>query len=155
MREIRLTIFLPQNYSAPAIFSASLFFCGNWYLETTIWMFGAFVITAFGLPRSVVVQSLSCACLFVTPWTAAHQASLSFTISEFAQAHVHWISDAVQTSHPLAPSSCPQSFPASGSFPVSCLFTSGGQKLELQLQSFQWMFGAFSVDRGSKHVFYF
>ena len=29
----------------------------------------------------VVVQSLSCVWLFATPWTAAHQASLSFTIS--------------------------------------------------------------------------
>ena len=28
-----------------------------------------------------VVQSLSCVWLFATPWTAAHQASLSFTIS--------------------------------------------------------------------------
>ena len=34
-------------------------------------------------------------------------------------------------------SSCPQSFPASGSFPVSQLFTSGGQKL--QYQSLQWI----------------
>ena len=30
----------------------------------------------------VVVQSLSHVRLFVTPWTAAHQASLSFTISQ-------------------------------------------------------------------------
>ena len=30
----------------------------------------------------VVVQSLSCVQLFVTPWTAAHQASLSFTMSQ-------------------------------------------------------------------------
>ena len=30
----------------------------------------------------VVVQSLSCVQLFVTPWTAASQASLSFTISQ-------------------------------------------------------------------------
>ena len=29
----------------------------------------------------VVVQALSCVQLFATPWTAAHQASLSFTIS--------------------------------------------------------------------------
>ena len=29
----------------------------------------------------VVIQSLSSVQLFVTPWTAAHQASLSFTIS--------------------------------------------------------------------------
>ena len=37
----------------------------------------------------VAVQSLSQVRLFVTPWTAAHQASLSFTISQ----RVHWISD--------------------------------------------------------------
>ena len=30
----------------------------------------------------VFVQSLSCVQLFVTPWSAAHQASLSFTISQ-------------------------------------------------------------------------
>ena len=30
----------------------------------------------------VVVQSLSCVCLFVSPWTAACQASLSFIISQ-------------------------------------------------------------------------
>ena len=32
-------------------------------------------------PLSVVIQSLSCVWLFVAPWTAAHQASLSITIS--------------------------------------------------------------------------
>ena len=32
--------------------------------------------------RLVVVESLSCVRLFVTPWTAARQASLSFTISQ-------------------------------------------------------------------------
>ena len=39
-------------------------------------------------------------------------------------------------------SSCLQSFPASGSFPVSQFFTSGGQSIELQLQhqSFRWLF---------------
>ena len=30
----------------------------------------------------IVAQSFSCAQLFATPWTAAHQASLSFTISQ-------------------------------------------------------------------------
>ena len=30
---------------------------------------------------TLVVQLLSCVRLFVTPWTAAHQASLSFTIA--------------------------------------------------------------------------
>ena len=37
-------------------------------------------------------------------------------------------------------SSCLQFFPASGSFPVSQFFPSGGQRLELQYQSFQWIF---------------
>ena len=31
---------------------------------------------------SIIVQLLSCVSLFVTPWTAAHQASLSFIISQ-------------------------------------------------------------------------
>ena len=31
--------------------------------------------------KGVLVQSLSCVQLFETPWTAAHQASLSFTMS--------------------------------------------------------------------------
>ena len=45
--------------------------------------------------------------LFATPWTAACQASLSFTISQFVQIHVHWVSDAIQPSHPLSPASPP------------------------------------------------
>ena len=36
----------------------------------------------FLLTRLVVVQLLSCVQLFVTPWTAARQASLSFTVSQ-------------------------------------------------------------------------
>ena len=39
-------------------------------------------------------------------------------------------SDAIQPSHPVIPfSSCLQSFPASGSFPMSQFFTSGGQSI--------------------------
>ena len=39
---------------------------------------------------------------------------------ELAQTHVHWVGDAIQPSHPVTPfSSCPQSFPASGAFPMS------------------------------------
>ena len=42
---------------------------------------------------------------------------------EFTQTHVHRVSDAIQPSHPLSsPSSCPQSLPASESFPMSPLF---------------------------------
>ena len=49
------------------------------------------------------VQSLSHVWLFETPWIAASQAFLSITNSpEFAQTHVHWVSDATQPPHPLS-----------------------------------------------------
>ena len=52
-------------------------------------------------------------------------------LPEFAQTHVCWVNDAIQSSHPLSPpfSSCPQSCPASGSFPVSQVFASRGQSI--------------------------
>ena len=40
------------------------------------------IVTTGPLGKSLVVQSLSCVCLFTTPWTAARQASLFFTISQ-------------------------------------------------------------------------
>ena len=42
---------------------------------------------------------------------------------ELTQTHVHPVSDAIQPSHPL------QSFPGSGSFPMSQFFTSGGHSI--------------------------
>ena len=76
----------------------------------------------------VVVQSLGCVRLFAPPWAAACQASLSFTVSEFAQIHESvMLSNHLILCHPLL--LLPQSFPASESFPVSRLFTSGGQSI--------------------------
>ena len=83
--------------------------------------------------KSVVVQPLSYVRFFATPWTATHQAFLSFTISwslckltsvELVMAFNHLI---------FCPpfSSCPQSFPASGSFQMSQLFASGGQSIRI------------------------
>ena len=44
-------------------------------------------------------------------------------LPEFTQTHVHRVSDAIQPSHPVVPfSSCPQSLPASESFPMSQFF---------------------------------
>ena len=55
--------------------------------------------------------------------------SVLYYCPEFAQTYVHWVNDAIQPSHPVTPfSSCPQSFPASGSFPMSLLLASDGQK---------------------------
>ena len=51
-------------------------------------------------------------------------------LPKFTQTHVHWVGDAIQPSCPLSPPSpLPQSFAESGSFPVSLLFTSGGQSI--------------------------
>ena len=52
-------------------------------------------------------------------------------LPEFAQTHVHWadVPSGHLTHCLISFSSCPQSFPASGSFPVSQLFTSGGKRI--------------------------
>ena len=68
--------------------------------------------------------------LFATPWTAAHQASLSIT--NFQSLLKLMSIESVIPSNPLNPlsfSSCLQSFPASGSFPVSQFFASAGQRI--------------------------
>ena len=81
---------------------------------------------------SVVVQLLSPVRLSATSWTTTCQASLPFTVSQslltscqFSQ----WCHPNISSS--VIPfSSCLQSFPASGSFPVSQFFVSGGQSIE-------------------------
>ena len=51
-------------------------------------------------------------------------------LSEFAQTHVHWVSDSIQPFHPVFPFSfCPKSFPLFGSSPMTWLFASGGQNI--------------------------
>ena len=78
----------------------------------------------------VVVQSLSQIGLFATLWTAACQAFLSFTISQ----SLLKFKSIESVMHPTISSSvipfsfCLQSFQASGSFPMSWLFASGGQR---------------------------
>ena len=78
----------------------------------------------------VVVQSLSHVQLFVTPRTAASQASQSFTISrsllKFMATELVMPSNHVILCHPF---SYPQSFPISGFFPVSQIVTSSDQSI--------------------------
>ena len=75
------------------------------------------------------VQSLSRLWLFATPWISACQASLSITISRSSlrlTSTNQWCHPAISSS--VVPfSSCPQSLPASESFPMSQLFAWGGQ----------------------------
>ena len=53
-------------------------------------------------------------------------------LPEFTQTHLHWVSDAIQPSHPLLSPSPPAfNLSASGSFPVSQFFTSSGQSIGL------------------------
>ena len=83
------------------------------------------------LMLAVAVQLLSCVRLFATSWTAARQASLSFTISSTLLRLMSIESVMPSISFSVMPSSsCPQSFPASGSFPMSRLFAPGGQSIE-------------------------
>ena len=92
------------------------------------------------------VQLLSRVQLFETPWTAAHQASLPVhhQLPEFIQTHVHWVGDTIQ---PF----CPLSSPSPPAFNISQhqgLFqrvhflhqVARVLKLQLQHQSFQWIF---------------
>ena len=76
----------------------------------------------------VVVQLLSCVWLFAIPWTAACQASLSFTIC-WGLLKLSWWCYLIISSSVTPFSFCLQSFPASGSFPMSQLFASGNQSI--------------------------
>ena len=78
-----------------------------------------------------VVRLLSHVRLFATPWSAAHQAPLSFTISR----NLLKLMSIETGCHSAIPScvvplsSCLQSFPVSGAFSVSWLFPLGGQSI--------------------------
>ena len=104
----------------------------EWMLKRNLKSFEYIKISSKGGKIFVIVQYLSRVQLFTTPWTMAHQASLSFTIlqirsvaqscptlcnpmnhsmpglpvhhqlPEFTETHVHRVSDAIQPSHPLS-----------------------------------------------------
>ena len=71
-------------------------------------------LTMMSVQFSSVAQSCSTLCDPTdcsTPGLPVHH-----QLPESTQTYVHWVGDAIQPSHPLStPSSCPKSFPASGS----------------------------------------
>ena len=71
----------------------------------------------------------------VTPWTAAHQASLSITNSRslLKLMSITLVMPSNHSSSVIPFSSCLQSFPASGSFPMSWFFASGGQSFSFNI----------------------
>ena len=95
------------------------------------------------------VQLLSRVQLFATPWTAALQASLSFTISwsllRFMSIESVMLSNHIIVCFPLL---LPSIFPTSGSFPVSWHFASSGQSIGasasvLPVNIQQWLFSVY------------
>ena len=76
---------------------------------------------------SLVTQSCPTLCDpmdYRTPGFPVHHQLLELT-----QTHVHQVSDPIISSSVVPFSSCLQSFPASGSFPMSQLFALGGQSI--------------------------
>ena len=73
--------------------------------------------------------------LYSTPCNSMNCCTPGFPVfhcpPEFAQTHVHWVSDVIQPSYPLLPLSAPTALnlSASESFPVKWLFASGGQSI--------------------------
>ena len=84
----------------------------------------------------IVAQSLSHVWLFAIPWTAARQASPSFTVS-WSLLKLMSVESVMPSNYLILchPFSCPQSFPASGFlfffvfFPKSQLFAIGAQSI--------------------------
>ena len=66
--------------------------------------------------------------LFATPWTSACQASLLHEVCSNSCSLSQWCHPIISSSAACF-SSYLQSFPASGSFPMSWLFTPGGQSI--------------------------
>ena len=98
------------------------------------------IFLGFYIP--VVVQSLSRVQLFVTPWTAARQPSLSFTISQFLQTHAHWVNNAIQSTYLLWPSS-----PAFNPPPIQGFFQWVGSSLQVTKH---WSF-SFSINPSNEY----
>ena len=88
-------------------------------------------ISLVSIPQFSSVQLLTCVWLFVIPWTAARQPSLSFTNSR-SMLKLLSIKLVMPSNHLIL---CPplsshlQSFPTSGSFPRSQFFASSGQSI--------------------------
>ena len=111
--------------------------CGHywvcWHIECSTFIASSFrcdqPIFIVGICIPVVVQSPSCVLLFATPWTAAHQAfhpSPSPKACPSSYSLHRWCHPAISPSDALF-SFCLQFFPASGTFPMSQLFSPDDQ----------------------------
>ena len=94
------------------------FLCAKGTIKCLL-LFSRSVVSASLWPHGL--QHARLPCLSLSPVVCSN----SWTLSQWC----HWVSDTISST--VSPfSSCLQSFPASGSFPMSRLFTTGGQVLE-------------------------
>ena len=95
---------------------------------------------------SVAVQRLSRVWLFATPWTTAHQASLSITSSQ-GLLRLMSIKSVMPPNHLISVVPfcfCLQPLPASGSFLRNQFFTSGGQSIRASASASVLSFNEYS-----------
>ena len=92
----------------------------------------------------IVVQSLSHVWLFATPWLQNDRLFCRSLSPRVAHTHVHWADDAIQPSHPLPPPSPhdlnPPQHQSLFKWVSSLLHVALVLELQLQHQSFQWIF---------------
>ena len=89
------------------------------------------ILVGFSVQSSCSLRTKSLVRLFATSWTAARQASLFITNSR-SLVKLMSIESMMPSNHLILCLPfffCPHSFPASGSFPMSQFFTSGGQSI--------------------------
>ena len=117
-REIQIFSTCTSHLTAVAIFQGTLLFM-NFRPSSSYSL------------RSDQIRSVAQSCLTLcnpmnrsTPGLPVHH-----QLPEFTETHIHRVSDTIQPSHPLSSPSplAPQSLPASESFPMSQLFSWGGQ----------------------------
>ena len=119
--------YLPKFKCILEFFSWCCMFRGfRWSRLFNTW---SYTVLQFSSVQFSLVQSLSHVRLFATPWIAQREASLSITNSQ-SSLRLTSIESVMAISSSVIPfSSCPQSLPASESFPMSQLFAWGGQSI--------------------------
>ena len=102
-------------------------YCKQYYYFSSVWLFSHWVLSDSLWPHGLQHARLPCP-------------SLSLRVCSKTCPLNHWC-HLIILSSVIPFFSCPQSFPASGSFQMSQFFTSGGQPLEFQIQHqpFQWI----------------
>ena len=94
-------LFLPSSYLSFLVFSLSLVFF--------------FITSCFCFMKAVILKTISLCCSFARlcltlckPMDCSMPGfPVLLHLPEFAQTHVHWVSDAIQSSHPLPSHSYP------------------------------------------------